>query len=70
MMAEPTPRFLLVCRLPDDIERGLVAWPTGHNKEWACSWIGMTAEQAATILYQLADGVVDQRIPPPTTRTQ
>lgn len=38
--------------------------------EWAVRYPGLTPEQAASILYQMADAIVDQKIPPPDWRTR
>lgn len=48
-------------------EEGVVIYPT-KDGQWACRYIGLTHEQAASVLYQMADGVVDQKIPPPDWR--
>jgi hypothetical protein len=50
-----------------DANEGVLIYPT-KNGEWAVRWVGLTPEQAASILYQMADGIVDQRIPPPDWR--
>lgn len=53
----------MLADIPPGTERALVAYPTPDGY-WAVRWVGVTAEQAASLLYQMADGVVDQRIPP------
>lgn len=50
--------------IPDDCERVVVIYPTGKTGEYACRWAGISAEQAASCLYQMADFIVDQKIPP------
>lgn len=48
--------------IPRDADRLIVLYPTSDGQT-ACRWFGMSAEQVAMTLYQLADGVVEQRLP-------
>jgi hypothetical protein len=50
-----------------DAAEGVLIYPMPSG-EWACRYVGLTDEQAASILYQMADGIVDQKIPPPDWR--
>ncbi|MCM2311389.1 MAG: hypothetical protein NDI84_08300 [Steroidobacteraceae bacterium] len=50
--------------IPADADRVIVIYPTGKGGEYACRWAGISAEQAASCLYQMADFIVDQKIPP------
>lgn len=52
-----------------DSETGVLVYPC-KTGEWAVRYVGLTPEQAAEILYQMADGIVDQKIPPPDWRTR
>lgn len=55
---------LRVCPTADE---GVIVYQVGDGL-WACRYIGITHERAAEILYQMADGIVDQKIPPPDWR--
>lgn len=46
-----------------DADRGLVVYPCGDGT-WAARYLDLTPEQAAEILYQMADGIVDQKTAP------
>lgn len=35
-----------------------------HGTRFELQWYGLTAEQAAMALYSMADGIVDDKIPP------
>jgi hypothetical protein len=50
-----------------DADEGVLIYPT-KDGEWATRYLGLTPEQAASILYQMADAIVDQKIPPPDWR--
>lgn len=50
-----------------DATEGVLVYPT-KDGDWACRYVGMTAEQAAEMLYRMADNIVDQKIPPPDWR--
>lgn len=58
--------YRLLAKVPADADRAVVIFPEG--KQTAVQWIGMTAEQVAELLYQMADEIVDRRIPPPDWR--
>lgn len=48
--------------LPDNATMGMVVY-LGEDNLTACKWFGISAEQAAMVLYQLADAIV-VRLPP------
>lgn len=50
-----------------DADKGIVLFPCGDGR-WALRYLQLTHEQAASILYQMADEIVDQHIPPPDWR--
>lgn len=58
--------YRLLSKVPASSDRVIVIYPTG--KETAVQWIGMTSEQVAELLYQMADEIVDRKIPPPDWR--
>jgi hypothetical protein len=53
----------MLADMPRGTERCVVIYPT-HDGHWAVRWTGVTTEQAASLLYQVADATVDQKIPP------
>ena len=53
--------------IPPDADRIIVIYPCAGQQS-ACRWFGMTPEGVAKTLYQMADGVVTQRIPLPKLR--
>lgn len=61
------PRYLaqILAAIPGDADRVIVIYPCADGQS-ACRWFGMSAEQVASTLYQMADGVVEQRLPLPT----
>lgn len=36
-----------------------------HGTRFELQWYGLTPEQVALALYSMADGIVDEKIPPP-----
>ncbi|MGY3265813.1 hypothetical protein [Lysobacter sp. HA35] len=52
----------MLADMPRGTERAVVIYPT-RDGNWAVRWVGVTAEQAATLLYQVADATVDQEDP-------
>ena len=53
--------FHLLAAVPPKADRAIVIYPV-EGGQWACQWIGLSAQQAASVLSQMADGVVDQRL--------
>jgi hypothetical protein len=45
-------------RMPDHADRAIIIYPDGEKT--ACVWFGMTREQVANHLYQIADEIVNQ----------
>jgi len=54
--------------IPRNVDRLIVLYPCSEGQT-ACRWFGMSAEQVASTLYQMADGVVEQRVPLKPWRT-
>lgn len=52
----------LLATVPLDSDRCVVIFPA-EDGQTAIRWHGITAKQLAEILYQCADGVVEQRVP-------
>jgi hypothetical protein len=52
--------------IPDDVERAIAIYPSGDHT--ACKWFGMTKEQVASHLYQIADEIVNQMPLPSKTK--
>jgi hypothetical protein len=48
--------------VPREADRVIIIYPSVPG-ESACRWFGMSAEGVAETLYQVADSIVDQRIP-------
>jgi hypothetical protein len=55
--------YQLLAAVPAQADQAIAIFP-GSDGLWRCKWIGLTDQQAASVLYQMADGVVDQKIPP------
>lgn len=53
--------YTLLATVPAKATRVLVVFE--EKDGFRCKWIGLTAEEAATALYGMADGIVDQKIP-------
>lgn len=54
----------LFAEAPPATGRAIFIYPTGVPGEYACRWVGLTAAQAASALYQMADQVIDQKVAP------
>ena len=54
--------YSLLSKVPADADRVIVIYPNG--KKTALASIGMSNEQIAELLYQMADEIVDKNIPP------
>jgi hypothetical protein len=52
----------LLSRMPDNMGRGMVIVP--HEGAYRCSWYGMSPEEAARTLYELADKIAVERCKP------
>lgn len=62
-------RDAMVAKLPTSAAKMIVLYPSPDNPGGLSAlWYGLTDEQVAEALYQMADLVVDQRIPPPDWR--
>jgi hypothetical protein len=57
---------LLKAEMPDDMDRAIAIYPEGDRT--VCRWFGMTREQVASHLYQIADEIVNQMPLPSKTK--
>ena len=61
---------LLKDGIPDDVDRAIAIYPDGTDSKTVCRWYGMTREQVASHLYQIADEIVNQLPLPPISAKQ
>ena len=54
----------LFAEAPPATDQAIFIYPTGVPGEMACRWVGISATQAANVLYQMADQVIDQKVAP------
>lgn len=53
----------LLAHVPATATQAIAIYPDTDGLH-ACRWVGMTAEQATSVLYQMADAIVAQKIKP------
>jgi hypothetical protein len=51
-------------RMPAQALCGMALWPTGHGGEWACCLMGLTREQAVSVLQQILDQLTPEMYVP------
>jgi len=65
-VSEITSSQILKAGIPETVDRAIAIYPEGDKT--VCRWFGMTKEQVASHLYQIADEIVNQMPLPGTMK--